>query len=298
MVLDGKVSTEIGKSFVRIYQLNEDGTRTSFDDFDIRILDSDGHEFSFTTQDSTTNLFVPGAFDFVGNTGVGYKVIAKRPNGIVLESDFDVVAEEIDFDFEIGDTTVVISTESGQPVIRPATTAIANVDINKESIYSKMDFEYRYVDFFTNDSVTVKEEDFVLFYCDDTNECKSKEDVTAGFTTRFEWFFILRNRFCDSLASVSQVNFVENCEDDQLTMGCCEYRAAWPTLFQLNVEALSKESFEFWEDLQKISSSNGLVLDTFPFPLKGNVTCTGCPGNFFGLLRASSETSKERIVIL
>ncbi len=296
MILDGKVSTKLGESFIRIYRLNADGSRTSFDDFDIRIIDTEGREFLFTSLDTATNTYIPNIFGFVAEEGIGYKVVATQTSGMRLESDFDVVAEQIDFDFNIGDTTVVVSSQSNEPVFRPATTAIASLSVDGKSFFTKMDFEYRYEDLFTKDTISVKEEDFVLFSCNDSNNCQSKEDVTAGFTTRFEWFFIQRNRFCDSLASVTQINFVENC--DASSMGCCEYREQWPTVFQLNVEFLSEESFAFWKDLEKITSSNGLILDSFPFPLKGNVTCDGCDIDFFGLLRASSETSKEQIVIL
>ncbi|MEO9870471.1 DUF4249 family protein [Ekhidna sp.] len=296
MILDGKVSTEIGKSFIRIYQLNQDGTSTSYRDFDIKVIDTEGQEFSFTTIDTATNEYVSSNFGFTAKEGVGYKVIATQDNGITLESTFDVVKESIDFDFNIGDTTVVETTQSSEPVLRQATSAIASIPFDGNPVFSKMAFEYRYMDLFTLDTVTVKkEDDFVLFSCDDSNNCKDVEDVTAGFTTRFEWFFIKVNRFCDSLAA-TPLNFVENC--DVRSVGCCEYREQWPTIFQLNVESLSPESFEFWEDLERLTKNNGLIFDTYPFPLKGNVTCDGCEGNFFGLLRASSETTKERIVIL
>ena len=298
LILDGKISTQIGKSFVQIYQLNEDGSRTAFTDFDIRVYDTEGQEFSFTISDPETNEFVPNVFGFAATEGVGYKVIASQADGITLESDFDVVARQVDFDFKIGDTTVVVPSQNNEPIFRQATTAIASIDIDRDSLYTKMDFEYRYMDFFTRDTVIVKEEDFVLFSCDDNNNCKDIEEVTAGFTTRFEWFFILRNRFCDSLASVTQINFVENCQDPSVTAGCCEYRDQWPTLFQLNVESISQESFRFWKDLEKLTSSDGLITDVFPFPIQGNVTCEGCEGDFFGLFRTSSEISKEQIVIL
>ena len=94
-----------------------------------------------------------------------------------------------------------------------------------------------------------------------------------------------------------KINFVENCTPAG-SMGCCEYRDQWETVFKLELESLSKETFRFWEDLERLTTGNGLIFDTYPFPLEGNVTCQGCEGDFFGLLRASSTTVKERIVIL
>ncbi len=296
LILDGKISTEIGESFIRIYNINEDGSTTSFNDFDIRVIDTDGQEYSFVSLDTTTNSFGPGNFGFVGREGVGYKVIATRENGMTLESTFDYVAEKIDFDFNIGDTTVTVVSQANEPIERSATSAIASFPYDGTSLYSRLDFEYRYMDFFSLDTVFVRDNDVVLFSCDDRNNCQEDVDVTAGFTTRFEWFFILRNRFCDSLASVTQINFVENCNAS--SMGCCEYRDDWPTIFKIQLESLSEESYAFWENLESLTSNNGLIFDTFPFPIEGNVECQGCEGDFFGLLRTSAVTTKEQLVIL
>lgn len=296
MILDGKISTELGESFIRIYDLNEDGTSTAFNDFDIKVIDTDGQEFSFTSLDTSTNTFVPSSFGFIAQEGLGYKVIATQADGLRMESTFDYVAEKIDFDFNIGDTTVVVQSQQNEPINRSATSAIASISFEGDHLFSKMEFEYRYEHLISLDSIIIKQNDFVLFACDDSNNCQDSIDVTAGYTTQFEWFFLRRNRYCDSIASVTQINFVENCGPE--SGGCCEYREDWPTIFQLRVEALSKESYGFWKDLEKLTTGNGLIFDTFPFPVAGNVTCDGCDGNFFGLLRASSEITKEQIVIL
>ncbi|WP_462250014.1 DUF4249 family protein [Ekhidna sp.] len=297
MILDGRVSSNVGQSFVRIYKINADGSQTTFNDFDVRIVDTNEQETTFITQTSFSNTYLPEDFGFVGLEGIGYKVIATNSDGIMLESDFDYVVEPIDFDFEIGDTTVVVTSQANEPIFRDATTAIASVTNDGTPIYSKLDFNYRYMELFTEDTIIVQDNDYVLFSCDDNNECDDRVDVTAGFTTRFEWFFILRSRFCDRLASVTQLNFVENCTPAG-SMGCCEYRDQWETVFKLELESLSKETFMFWEDLERLTTGNGLIFDTYPFPLEGNVTCQGCDGDFFGLLRASSTTVKEQIVIL
>lgn len=297
IILDGRISTRVGQSFVHIYQLNEDGSQTSFTDFIVRIVDTNNQEIPFISEGSLSNSYLPADFGFVGSEGVGYKVIATRSDGVVMESDFDFVVEEVAFDFEIGDTTVVVTSLDNEPIFRDATTAIVKVTNDGTPIYSKLEFDYRYMELFTRDTIVVQDNNYVLFSCDDTNQCGDKVDVTAGYTTRFEWFFILRNTFCDSLASVNNLNFVENCTFSG-SLGCCEYRDDWETVFKVEVESLSKETFMFWQDLQRLTTGNGLIFDTYPFPLEGNVKCQGCDEDFFGLLRASTMSVKERVVIL
>ena len=138
--------------------------------------------------------------------------------------------------------------------------------------------------------------EYALFACSGPEDCPNIIDVQVGQTTRNEWFFIRRSRFCDSLAVALPINFVLNC--DERSQGCCEYREDWPVIFEISLESMSREAYAFWESAEGLRNNNGLLFDTFPFPLNSNVTCQGCEEEVFGYFRTASTTIKRERIIL
>ena len=292
VVLDGKVSTLPKRSYVKVYQSLENGEIINLTNLTIKVIDDSGREFPFIYDgDSLVNAYVPIEKTFKAVQGKSYKVEALNSNGTLYESSYDGTRKHIDFDLIIGDTTVVVPTADKQGFVRrKVTTATARLFSEENLVNSKLEFEYYYRDFFTSDTVLVKkEDDFVLFSCTNTS-CSNTTDIPVGVTAQDGWYFIKKNRFCDSL-SVKQtemnLSFIENCERSS---SCCQYQETWPTVFTIYLESVSETVYSFWEDVEKLSSNDGLVLDTYPFSIEGNVTCINCTEEVFGLFRSVSET--------
>lgn len=65
--------------------------------------------------------------------------------------------------------------------------------------------------------------------------------------------------------------------------------------FNISAESMTKSTYEFWENIQKLMRNDGLIFDTFPFPLKSNVTCTNCENDVVGNFRTISKSFSSTI---
>ena len=61
---------------------------------------------------------------------------------------------------------------------------------------------------------------------------------------------------------------------------------------------MTSEVYQYWEQVDLLIGNDGLVFDTFPFELKGNLTCDDCPMEVIGLFSAYSEIVERDTVML
>lgn len=291
IVVEGQISNLLNRSFIQIFRLNEEGTRSNLSELQVIVFTENGDEYNFTNN-NTSSLYLPAA-GFQGEIGERYRFEATGPEGLFFESSYDLMTEPVTFNLNTKDTVIAGLDNLNIINFRQGTAAIAEVPSQENPIYTRMDFKYSYVDFFTEEVVEIlKEGDFVLYDCDTESECARATDVSVGSTTRNEWFFISRTEACDRAADT--LNHIENCDNNS----CCQFFPDWPALFEIRVESMSKESYEFWKDVERLRQNNGLIFDTYPFPISGNVSCVNCDTDVVGVFRSISESIEEKSVSL
>lgn len=291
VVVEGQISNLTGRSFIRIYLLDETGNATSIPELDINVITRSGTQISFVSN-ANSNLYLPEA-GFIGLVGEEYKMEATSPEGLFFESTYDMMVKPLDFNLNTKDTIIADVDNLNVVNLREATAAIAEIPSQDEPVYSRMDFKYSYIDYFTWEVVEVQDEgDFVLYECDDDQSCVNDRDIPIGATTRNEWFFIDPSEICKRVADT--LNLVENCDETT----CCEYFAEWPAQFEIRAESMTSESYSFWKEVERLRNNNGLIFDTFPFPVSSNVSCVNCDQEVVGIFRTISETIKNREVTL
>ncbi|MEO9870477.1 DUF4249 family protein [Ekhidna sp.] len=291
IVVEGQISNLISRSFIRIYRLNEEGNITSFPDLVVNVMTESGDEFAFRTSKGS-NLYLPAA-GFTGVVGERYRMEARGPEDLFFESTYDMLVEPIEFELNTKDTTIAILNSLNIINFSQGTAVIAEIPSQENSIFSRMDFKYSYIDYFTEKTVEVQTEDeFVLYSCDDDVSCLTSTNIPVGSTTRHEWFFLLNTQACGSAADT--LNLLENCN----ATSCCQYFEDWPAEFEIRVESMSQESYEFWAEVVRLRQNNGLIFDTYPFPISGNISCENCDKEVVGIFRTVSETFEKKTVIL
>lgn len=292
-VIDGKVSTEQGQSYVAIYRM-VNGDQIDQDGLEITILSNLGETVDFM-YDATERVYLPQDPGFTGTIGLGYQLQVSLNGEILYRSDYDVIPDPVFFTIEARDTLI---SELVGPfnllVDKKAVAAVANITQVINDVYAKLEFSYSYLDYFTNERIVVKNsDDFILFNNLNIDESQQAIDVPVGNKLITPWFFFDESRppaLCQSAAECGS--------DPCCGNPCCEYRATWLTEFNITQETMSSETYKFWENVEKLRNNDGLVFDTFPFPLKGNITCVQCDQEVVGLFRAVAETSNQIDVVL
>ncbi|WP_425391317.1 hypothetical protein [Ekhidna sp.] len=292
-VIDGKVSTLEGRSFIRIYSLKNENI-VQLSDLDVRVVSNAGTEYSFNYV-SDSSVYVPNQMEFMGVEGISYKLQVYRNSELIYESDYDSIAPAIDFTITTADTTVstfssgVIINENGKVVL-------ANIASSRD-INGKFEFRYFYQDYFTEETIEVNdEEEYTLYSCDPSEVCPDSIGVAVGLTLREEWYFFKNTALCNTVRDTADfLRFVQNCEQ---YFNCCHVEEEWLAEFEVISESISPEIYGFWSDVEKLGSNDGLVFDTYPFPLRGNVRSANGEVEVVGIFRAVSEVSKTKPVFL
>lgn len=292
-VIDGKVSTEQGQSFVSIYRIvNEE--QIDQDGLEIMIFSNLGETVDFM-YDATDRVYIPQDPGFSGTIGVGYQLQVSLNGTLLYQSDYDILPDPVSFTIEARDTLI---SELVGPfnllVDKKAVVAVANIPQVTNDVYAKLEFSYSYLDYFSNERILVSySDDFVLFNNLNVDGSVQTIDVPVGNKLITPWFFFDESRPPEQCQSAPECGSDPCCGNP-----CCEFRATWLTEFNITQETMSSETYKFWENVEKLRSNDGLVFDTFPFPLKGNITCIQCDQEVVGLFRAVAETSNQIDVVL
>lgn len=287
-VIDAKISTEPGNSYIDIYVQSDDVQLPSCN-YNVRVLSASGAVIDFVCLGGVR--YTPTDQAFVAVVGESYRFEATDENGRVFSSAFDVVPELIDFEVEVRDTTDTFLSTENTLVTRDVKSVLTKVSPQVSTFYAKFEFYYKYQDHFSGDSVDVIEENNYTLLTNADNGFTNILTLPVGIQERTDW------RFWNFRSPVPCLDAIQ-CFDPCCGNPCCFYTENWPINVVVVQEVLSKESYTFWEDAQRLRSNNGLVFDTYPFPLTGNITCEGCERPFVGFFRTVAETSKKEPTIL
>lgn len=288
LVVDGKVSTETRASYIQIYQITsgDQSQKEYLSGFAVSVKSIDGDEILFSPTENS-GIYRPDE-SFRAVVGQKYMLQAIGPSGQELSSSFDAVMEPVDFLLEIVDTSEFVAEGSANIVVeREAKAAVANLNIaNKTAYQAKFTFEMKYVQVFTGEILSEEKIDsFVLFDCKDRAACATSGGVkvSVGLAQHRDWTFI--NPACDE-------------PPPSCVLPCCEHFQSYQTEFIVRQEAQSEETYAFWEEVEKLLKNDGLVFDTFPFPVNGNIECENCEYPVVGYFSTVSVNEQKSMVVL
>lgn len=278
-VVDSKVSTEVGESYVTLYETNQRSGRVSLTDHTVQIVSSTGQTFDFVESDDP-GVYLPQDANFTGTVGEAYRVNITSPEDFEIVSEFDTIQEVVDFDLVVEDSTIFLTSVIDQDV----KAVIAEFQPNVESHFAKFTFEFTYIHFLTGNTIRERSKDeFKLFECAGSLCESSIREVVQLEPTRV-WIFNSNSPACQ--------------QDRGCNEPCCFEFQDWATDFTLRGEVLSKQAHDFWSEVELLLSNDGLVFDTFPFPVKGNVSCETCPFDVVGLHQSVVTSIKVQNVFL
>ena len=79
---------------------------------------------------------------------------------------------------------------------------------------------------------------------------------------------------------------------------CCEEYIEYATVFRIRQESLSASAYDFWNQVEQLRNNDGLVFDTYPFPVRGNVSCDDCDLEVIGFFSAVGVLEESQVVVL
>ena len=278
-----------GNSYVEIFLLLDDEKFPSCS-YTVKVISESGDEFEFDCFGGTR--YVPMQQTFVAQVGESYRFEAIDDAGRVFSSGFDLVPEPIDFSLDVRDSTDTFLSMENSLVTREVKSIIASVAPQESTFYAKYEFYYAYEDHFSGDSIDVIDRGEYVLFTNVDNSLSITASIPVGVEERKGW------RFWNFASTVPCLDPEGPCFNPCCGNPCCFYTENWPVNFYLVQEVLSRESYEYWENAQRLRSNDGLVFDTYPFPLRGNITCEDCDKPYVGFFRAVTETSKKQPTIL
>ncbi|MFK7951695.1 MAG: DUF4249 family protein [Ekhidna sp.] len=285
LVVDGKVSTELNGSYIIMYKLGpESSVKQGQKGYDVSIISSEDEEIPFIESDTLAGRYIPRNSSFRGKIGFEYRLKATSPSGLVLLSSNDRIPNPAPFEMVLKDTTEQITSESGFLITRKTTTVLADLDTRKNDQYqSRFTFKYSYQHHYTKDTLYVIDIDqFSLFECEVPSECQMTNELLITKQEDLIWFF-----------------WNPECGRRGMCFSSCCFRATdWDTIFEVTQETMSTQTYKLWSDIEKLIDNDGLVFDTFPFTIEGNVSCENCDVKVLGNVRAVSVTKQKQLVFL
>jgi len=294
IVVDGKVSNRIGESYVRIYKtFNEEGIAKTENvpGYDVWITSGSGEEINFVE-------IVNGAYqlqdpNFTGSVGEVYQLHIIDPNDNLITSSMDTLPSASDFELVVNDTSRLVES-SGDLLKKRFKDVMIRINPNTDGYYSKFTFSYNYLDFFDGSSMTSSPDEwFSLFQCGST-ECNKLTTEIIYMQQDRDWRFFNETDTCLSLWNNPEAP-TPSCES---VPTCCQMFDAYDTEFAVLQETLSRKSYSFWENVDRLRSNDGLVFDTFPFPINGNISCESCTYDIVGQFSAVEVIAKTQSVVL
>ncbi|MEO9870478.1 DUF4249 family protein [Ekhidna sp.] len=289
-VVDGKISTLEGQSYIRIFQQVDDSVQIPVPDLTISVISDKGDISLFRYK---SGVYIPQESNFKGEVGTRYKMEAFNSD-IMIESSFDSIPQPIPLSMALVDTFASILTPLNLIQKLDAVAAIAKIPSQTERRYTRLRFELTYLDFFSSEIDTTSfDKQYALYSCESNNGCSSDTTkVPVGLTTQQTWLFV-NDSNPDCLNREGEVDLSNGCVPT-----CCRLEDDWNTEFKVYLESMSFSSYVYWEQIQQLTNNNGLIFDTFPFPISGNISCIGCQNEVVGLFRTVAETSATENRIL
>ncbi|MFK7951698.1 MAG: DUF4249 family protein [Ekhidna sp.] len=287
IVVDARLSVNEGKTLVKIYE-NKAGARNNLSNFQVEVVDSDGSIFSlaYSTESKGYSFSLPNS----ATIGEQYFLRAVHPDGYSIISSPDRIQESVDFEINIKDTLFLDSNPqtSGQLVRTIGKAVEVSLQPDHEEYFSKISYQNTYVDYYSNELIDRTEPDFLyLFSCEGKN-CAQEMTETIRIERNVKWFFLVNSPECRMIFNDG------NCPSED----CCISFDDYETQLLVNLETISKSTFQFWKEVEKLRNNDGLVFDIFPFEFESNIKCDDCPFEVVGNFRVSSEISKSKVVIL
>ncbi len=96
------------------------------------------------------------------------------------------------------------------------------------------------------------------------------------------------------------MDFSPDCDEQRVFLfecpfPCCMEFDLWLVEYYVNLESVSPRGYRYWEEVQRLRSNDGLVFDTYPFQIKGNVSCVNCDSETVGLFRTVFERKSGKL---
>ncbi|WP_425391319.1 DUF4249 family protein [Ekhidna sp.] len=288
VVVDGKVSTQAGESYVIVNELDAEGELIPITDLAVSILNNEGENYTFQ-YNSDCNKYFPADPNFHGIAGQSYKLEAQSSNGTVLSSDYELISTPYAFSVISRDTIERRLSALNVIMERDGTAALAVIPPPSREVYSKLSFKYSYLSPVTLEREEVNFDDYVLHSCTNQTNCTETVTIPVGFRLNLPWEFYDRSPPCPSEPNQS-ILCVEN--------PCCRLEQSWITDFEIVQETLTPKSYQYFKEIKRLTNNNGLVFDTYPFQLKGNIECEDCENEVVGIFRAVAQSSATVEVII
>ncbi|MEO9870473.1 DUF4249 family protein [Ekhidna sp.] len=284
-IFDAKISTIEGNSYVKIQKTKSNVDENALMGLDVKVLSSEGAEFAFI-YNSEVGSYLPQSSTFAAEVGVSYMLRATTEDGLIFESAQDTVPAIVDFDVLTKDTTVFEVSSANTIVEKEAIATLAQLNGNTDNVYAVFQYGFKYADFYTLDTSNLfSQDEFTLFNSISTGSNTNNFEIPLGIYKRRNWRFVDYSPECDE-----QRVFLFECP-----FPCCSEFERWLVEFYVNLESVSPAVFKYWEGVQRLRSNDGLVFDTYPFQIKGNVSCVNCDFETVGLLRAVFEVQSRKL---
>lgn len=283
IVVDGKIATRKGESYIKIYKSSNKNKREDLNGYDIKVITGSEEEIVFT-ESNFPGRYIPES-PFQGVIGEKYRMEAISPEGFEIVSSYDLIMSPAPYKIEVLDTVEQELSNAGILLTNEIKAVFVTVDTKGRDLYqSKFTFEYQYRHEFTLDTLseTILDE-FTLFSCENASQCQNEFGQLAAKQADREWFFF--NPECGEITPDCPTN-------------CCYRVPDWITVFVMTQEVMTPQTFRFWQKIERLLVNDGLIFDTFPFPLEGNVSCENCDIPVVGNLSAVSVNSEKSIVWL
>lgn len=287
-VVDAKISTMEGESVINIFNVSKDGEISAIGNLNVTVLDQNDNEITFSYNIDSAKYF-PTASNFAGVIGERYRFQAVNNDGAIYSSSYDSIPSPYEFSVNVKDTTESFLSALNIIMEREAVAAIAEIPPINQQVYSKYQFKFSYLNPITLEINENPSDEFVLFSCNNSTECTDSVKVPIGRRIDRSWFFYNREDPCPE---------TPNTGISCLANPCCQFAEAWVADFIIIQESLSQASFNYLERVQRLRNNDGLIFDTYPFPLEGNVRCESCDNEVVGFFRTVAETSQKIEVIL
>ncbi len=224
---------------------------------EVFILCDDGAEYTF--YESLSGEYIPVDPDFIGETGKFYKLILYY-DGNTFESDFEKLLNSPSIDSITASPEKEKKNETGDPVEGLQFYVSTSNDIQAPSYFRWiLDATFMY-DVPFRASHIYDGTGPVFNPNRDIIRCWKSLDISGIFISNTEGL-------TENAVVEAPLNFVDQYGDDLSLKYSLHAR-------QLTI---SRQAYEFWNDLDKLTNQTGGLYESQPFRLEGNINCTTDP---------------------
>ncbi|MEQ9468030.1 MAG: DUF4249 family protein [Ekhidna sp.] len=272
IVVDAKLSNKIGGTKVRIYSKAEgESPNKSLKGCNIQIVDSENNTTFF--YEISPGVYELEDTEFVGEFYQNYKLIIRDSLGNLIESSAETLYPPVEFEFKSEVVLKPVEVADGILINQRFYDIISKFELDKESnYYSRYTFKYSYLDFFTGLQEFVNLQNYSLFGCGNNCEKFNDSELNTFSLEDRDWQFFNKTAECLNIFN-NPDGPTPSCEDVPM---CCMKFNAYEVSFTITQERMPQNLFLFWEQASDLRSNDGLIFNTYPFSLKGNVSCETC----------------------